>query len=92
MLVSPRSEWGGNDAGGGGGTSTTTAGAVADLNSTSHVSFHRCVIDDVKQNPKTTTMGAGVPNIPGMNPPAGHHAGGMMMNQGNMLTNRRRRQ
>eukprot|EP00581_Thalassiosira_minuscula_P012483 CAMPEP_0183728514 /NCGR_PEP_ID=MMETSP0737-20130205/28243_1 /TAXON_ID=385413 /ORGANISM="Thalassiosira miniscula, Strain CCMP1093" /LENGTH=473 /DNA_ID=CAMNT_0025960475 /DNA_START=110 /DNA_END=1527 /DNA_ORIENTATION=- len=32
--------------------STTTAGAVADLNSTSTVTFYRCVIDDVKQNPK----------------------------------------
>mmetsp|Transcript_13450 Transcript_13450/g.29207 ORF Transcript_13450/g.29207 Transcript_13450/m.29207 type:complete len:481 (+) Transcript_13450:130-1572(+) len=62
--------------------STTTAGAVADLNSTSTVTFFRCVIDDVKQNPKRTTTGAGVANVPGMNPPAGHHAGGGM-NQGN---------
>jgi hypothetical protein len=69
-----------DDAYGMGGTTTTTAGAVADLNSTSSVSFHRCVMDDVKQNPKRTTTGAGVANVPGMNPPAGHH-GGMMMNQ-----------
>lgn len=61
--------------------STTTAGAVADLNSTSTVTFFRCVIDDAKQNQKRTTTGAGVANVPGMNPPAGHHAGGM--NQGN---------
>jgi hypothetical protein len=75
---------GGGDGGGNsGGMVTTTAGAVADLNSTSSVSFHRCVIDDVKQNPKRTTTGAGVANVPGMNPPAGHHAGGMMMNHGN---------
>ena len=73
----------GGGGGGGGGTATTTAGAVADLNSTSSVSFYRCVIDDVKQNPKRTTTGAGVANVPGMNPPAGHHAGGMMMNYGN---------
>ena len=59
--------------------STTMAGAVADLNSTSTVAFFRCVIDDVKQTKRTTT-GAGVANVPGMNPPAGHHAG---MNQGN---------
>ena len=62
--------------------STTTAGAVADLNSTSTVTFFRCVIDDVKQNPKRTTTGAGVANVPGMNPPAGHHVGGNM-NQNN---------
>lgn len=58
---------------------TTMAGAVADLNSTSTVAFYRCVIDDVKQTKRTTT-GAGVANVPGMNPPAGHHVG---MNQGN---------
>ena len=57
-------------------SSTTTAGAVADLNSTSTVTFFRCVIDDVKQNPKSTMTGAGLANVPGMNPPAGHHAGG----------------
>ena len=62
--------------------STTTAGAVADLNSTSTVTFFRCVIEDSKQNPKRATTGAGVANVPGMNPPAGHHVGGNM-NQGN---------
>ena len=55
------------------GGSTTSAGAVADLNSTSSVRFFRCVIDDVKQNQKRTTTGAGVANVPGMNPPAGHN-------------------
>ena len=69
-----------DDVYGGASGSTTTAGAVADINSTSSVSFHRCVMDDVKQNPKRTTTGAGIANVPGMNPPAGHH-GGMMMNQ-----------
>jgi hypothetical protein len=55
--------------------STTTAGAVADLNSTSTVAFYRCVIDDQKQSPRKATTGAGVANVPGMNPPAGHVAG-----------------
>jgi len=54
---------------------TTTAGAVADLNSTSTVAFYRCVIDDQKQSPRKATVGAGVANVPGMNPPAGHVAG-----------------
>ena len=59
-------------------------GAVADLNSTSIVAFYRCVLDETKQTPKRTTTGAGVANVPGMNPPAGHlGGGGMMMNQGN---------
>lgn len=64
-------------------------GAVADLNSTSTVAFYRCVLDETKQTPKRTTTGAGVANVPGMNPPAGHFMGGgggggmMMMNQGN---------
>eukprot|EP01082_Thalassiosira_pseudonana_P006069 g5492.t1 g5492 contig2:643402-644898(+) len=49
-----------------------TAGAVADLNSTSTVRFYRCVMDDQKQRPKRTNVGAGVANVPGMNPPAGH--------------------
>lgn len=56
--------------------SSTTAGAVADLNSTSTVAFYRCVIDDQKQSPRKATTGAGVANVPGMNPPAGHVAGG----------------
>jgi hypothetical protein len=30
-------------------------------------------MDDVKQNPKRTTTGAGVANVPGMNPPGGHN-------------------
>ncbi|KAL7492021.1 hypothetical protein ACHAWT_001275 [Skeletonema menzelii] len=55
--------------------SFTTAGAVADLNSTSTVAFYRCVIDDQKQSPRKATVGAGVANVPGMNPPAGHVAG-----------------
>ncbi|KAL7456274.1 hypothetical protein ACHAWC_007795 [Mediolabrus comicus] len=55
---------------------TTTAGAVADLNSTSTVAFYRCVIDDQKQSPRKATVGAGVANVPGMNPPAGHNIGG----------------
>eukprot|EP00984_Skeletonema_dohrnii_P000130 scaffold41_cov100-Skeletonema_dohrnii-CCMP3373.AAC.2 len=55
--------------------SSTTAGAVADLNSTSTVAFYRCVIDDQKQSPRKATVGAGVANVPGMNPPAGHVAG-----------------
>jgi len=61
-----------NDGNSNSGGSTTTAGAVADLNSTSTVTFFRCVIDDNKQTPKRTTTGAGVANVPGMNPPAGH--------------------
>ena len=65
---------GGGNSGGGG--VTTTAGAVADLNSTSTVTFFRCVIDDQKMNPKRATVGAGVANVPGMNPPAGHLSGG----------------
>ncbi|KAL9183127.1 hypothetical protein ACHAXT_004914 [Thalassiosira profunda] len=77
----------GNDGltnGGAGSGSTTTAGAVCDLNSTSTVTFYRCVIDDVKQNPKRTTTGAGVANVPGMNPPAGHHMGALgNLNQNN---------
>lgn len=56
--------------------SSTTAGAVADLNSTSTVAFYRCVIDDQKQSPRKATVGAGVANVPGMNPPAGHNIGG----------------
>jgi hypothetical protein len=63
----------GNNNNNGPTTMTTTAGAVADLNSTSSMKFYRCVIDDVKQNPKRTTTGAGVANVPGMNPPAGHN-------------------
>ena len=55
--------------------SSTTAGAVADLNSTSTVAFYRCVIDDQKQSPRKATVGAGVANVPGMNPPAGHISG-----------------
>mmetsp|Transcript_18035 Transcript_18035/g.25576 ORF Transcript_18035/g.25576 Transcript_18035/m.25576 type:complete len:494 (-) Transcript_18035:2835-4316(-) len=56
--------------------SFTTAGAVADLNSTSTVAFYRCVIDDQKQSPRKATVGAGVANVPGMNPPVGHGPGG----------------
>ena len=78
----------GDDSGGGGSSSsnnnnygnnnnnptmTTMAGAVADLNSTSVMKFYRCIMDDVKQNPKRTTTGAGVANVPGMNPPGGHN-------------------
>ena len=63
----------GNNNNNGPTTMTTTAGAVADLNSTSSMKFYRCVIDDVKQNPKRTTTGAGVANVPGMNPPGGHN-------------------
>ena len=63
----------------------TMTGAVADLNSTSTVAFYRCVLDETKQSPKRATTGAGVANVPGMNPPAGHFMGGggggmMMMN------------
>lgn len=58
--------------------SFTTAGAVADLNSTSTVAFYRCVIDDQKQSPRKATVGAGVANVPGMNPPVGHGPGGGM--------------
>ena len=65
---------------------TTTAGAVADLNSTSMVKFYRCVIDDVKQNPKRTTTGAGVANVPGMNPPAGHNINQVNNNQGGVVS------
>ncbi|KAL7465086.1 hypothetical protein ACHAXS_005412 [Conticribra weissflogii] len=54
----------------------THAGAVADLNSTSTVTFYRCVIDDQRQNPRRANVGAGVANVPGMNPPAGHLGGG----------------
>ena len=64
---------------------STTAGAVADLNSTSTVAFYRCVIDDQKQSPRKATVGAGVANVPGMNPPAGHvlgPGGGMSGGQG----------
>jgi G:T/U-mismatch repair DNA glycosylase len=69
---------------GGAGGGSTMGGAVADLNSTSIVAFYRCVLDETKQTPKRTTTGAGVANVPGMNPPAGHlGGGGMMMNQGN---------
>lgn len=67
---------GGDIVGGIGGsgqvTSTTTSGAVADLNSTSTVAFYRCVIDDQRQNPRRANVGAGVANVPGMNPPGGH--------------------
>lgn len=62
--------------------SFTTAGAVADLNSTSTVAFYRCVIDDQKQSPRKATVGAGVANVPGMNPPAGHVSGPVSINGG----------
>ncbi|KAL7483571.1 hypothetical protein ACHAW6_009213 [Cyclotella cf. meneghiniana] len=53
----------GNNVGG-----TMNAGAVADVNSSSSVTFFRCSIDDQRQNPKRATVGAGLANVPGMNP------------------------
>ena len=44
----------GNNVGG-----TMNAGAVADVNSTSSVTFYRCSIDDQRQNPRRATVGAG---------------------------------
>jgi hypothetical protein len=38
---------------------TMNAGAVADVNSTSSVTFYRCSIDDHRQNPRRATVGAG---------------------------------
>ena len=38
---------------------TMNAGAVADVNSTSSITFYRCSIDDQRQNPRRATVGAG---------------------------------
>eukprot|EP00804_Cyclotella_cryptica_P012430 CCRYP_010864-RA/>CCRYP_010864-RA protein AED:0.14 eAED:0.14 QI:61/1/1/1/0.5/0.33/3/1538/458 len=68
----------GNNVGG-----TMNAGAVADVNSTSSVTFYRCSIDDQRQNPRRATVGAGLANVPGMNPTPtlghGHPPGGNSM-------------
>eukprot|EP00956_Cyclotella_meneghiniana_P043659 scaffold282078_cov79-Cyclotella_meneghiniana.AAC.1 len=58
---------------------TMNGGAVADVNSTSSITFYRCCIDDQRQNPRRANVGAGLANVPGMNPspPLGHgHNGG----------------
>lgn len=46
-----------NMEGGGGGT--MNAGAVADVNSTSSITFYRCSIDDQRQSPRRANVGAG---------------------------------
>lgn len=55
-IVSAKNHPLGMDGGGGG---TMNAGAVADVNSTSSITFYRCYIDDQKQNPRRATVGAG---------------------------------
>ena len=40
------------------------------------------MIDDQKQSPRKATVGAGVANVPGMNPPAGHVSGPVSINGG----------